>query len=112
MPGQTTGPAVPGGSESVPDGAVTVVSRLPHQGHPNRPGQIDHLTPRETEVMNLFARGMTGRQVARKLGISERTVNKHVEHVYAKLNVTNRIAALNHLLESSSYRPMLQQRGA
>lgn len=52
------------------------------------------LTPRETELIGLLASGLTNRQIARQLGISQGTVRKHLEHVYARLGVTNRVAAL------------------
>jgi DNA-binding CsgD family transcriptional regulator len=51
------------------------------------------LTPREHEVLALVAIGLTDNQVARRLGISPRTVNKHLQHVYAKWATTNRTEA-------------------
>ncbi len=41
-----------------------------------------------------FFRGLTNRQIGRELGISEGTVRKHLEHVYARLGVTNRMSAV------------------
>lgn len=52
------------------------------------------LSPREAEVLALVTHGQTNRQVARTLGLSERTVDKHVEHILAKLGVTSRTAAV------------------
>jgi HD-GYP domain-containing protein (c-di-GMP phosphodiesterase class II) len=54
------------------------------------------LTQRETEVLALVARGHTNRAVGRALGISPKTVNTHLEHVYTKLGVTSRAAAAYH----------------
>ena len=51
------------------------------------------ITPREAEVLACIASGMTNAQVGRKLAISVRTVVKHLEHLYRKLGVTNRVAA-------------------
>jgi DNA-binding NarL/FixJ family response regulator len=51
------------------------------------------LTPRETEVLSWIAKGKTNRDVAEILGMSPRTVNKHLEHVYEKLGVETRAAA-------------------
>lgn len=51
------------------------------------------LTAREAEILSLSFR-RTSAEVARVLGISERTVEKHLEHVYAKLGVTGRRAAV------------------
>lgn len=52
------------------------------------------LTPREREVLLLLAEGLSARQMARRLGLSERTVNTHVANVYRKLHVSNRVEAL------------------
>lgn len=52
------------------------------------------LTARERQVLSLVARGATNREVAAALGISAKTVNAHLEHVFAKLDVTTRGAAI------------------
>lgn len=52
------------------------------------------LTPRETQVMELVGEGLATAAVAARLGISARTVTKHLEQVYAKLEVRNRTTAL------------------
>lgn len=51
------------------------------------------LTPRETEVLSWLAKGKTNRDIAEILGMSPRTVNKHLEHVFEKLGVETRAAA-------------------
>jgi DNA-binding response OmpR family regulator len=51
------------------------------------------LTPRETEVLAWLARGKTNRDIAEILGMSHRTVNKHLEHIFEKLGVETRAAA-------------------
>lgn len=51
------------------------------------------LTPRETEVLAWVARGKTNRDIAEILGMSHRTVNKHLEHIFEKLGVETRAAA-------------------
>lgn len=51
------------------------------------------LTPRETEVLSWLAKGKTNRDIAEILGMSPRTVNKHLEHVFEKLGVETRSAA-------------------
>jgi DNA-binding CsgD family transcriptional regulator len=56
------------------------------------------LTARELEILALAGAGRTSRQIARVLRLSERTVNKHLEHIYEKLQVTNRIAALRRVI--------------
>lgn len=49
------------------------------------------LTPREREVADLIARGMTNRQIARQLGIAEWTAVNHVRHIMRKLECPSRI---------------------
>ena len=57
------------------------------------------LTDRETDVLALVADGLTNRAVARKLGISEATVKTHLAHVYTKLGVLDRAAAVREAWE-------------
>jgi DNA-binding CsgD family transcriptional regulator len=52
------------------------------------------MTPRELAVLALLADGLTAAAIARRLEIGERTVHKHLEHVYAKLRVTDRLSAV------------------
>lgn len=52
------------------------------------------LTKRELEVLRLLFEGLTARQIAKRLGLSERTVNTHVANVYRKLGASNRIEAI------------------
>jgi DNA-binding NarL/FixJ family response regulator len=51
------------------------------------------LTARESEVLLWVGRGKTNRDIAEILGMSPRTVNKHLEHIFAKLGVETRTAA-------------------
>jgi DNA-binding response OmpR family regulator/DNA-binding CsgD family transcriptional regulator len=51
------------------------------------------LTQRESEVLMWIARGKSNRDIAEILSLSPRTVNKHLEQIYAKLGVENRAAA-------------------
>ncbi len=51
------------------------------------------LTPREMEVLSWIAKGKTNRDIAEILGMSPRTVNKHLEHIFVKLGVETRAAA-------------------
>lgn len=52
------------------------------------------LTPRETEVLAIFSRGLTYDETARLLGISINTVRDHVKRIYMKLDVTTRSEAV------------------
>jgi DNA-binding CsgD family transcriptional regulator len=57
------------------------------------PGDDRRLTPREWDVLALVATGRTNVSVGAVLGITERTVRKHLTNAYAKLEVTSRTAA-------------------
>jgi DNA-binding NarL/FixJ family response regulator len=52
------------------------------------------LTGREVEVLRLLATGASNRQIARELFVSEKTVAHHLEHIYNKIGVSNRAAAV------------------
>ncbi|MFC4858959.1 response regulator [Actinophytocola glycyrrhizae] len=54
----------------------------------------ESLSQRELEVLELIARGSTNREAAKQLFISEATVKTHLLHVYAKLGVNDRAAAV------------------
>ena len=57
-------------------------------------GRGEHgLTVRELEVLRLVARGRSNREIASVLVISERTVDRHVQNIFAKLRVKSRAAA-------------------
>jgi len=51
------------------------------------------LSPRELEVLRLLARGLSNRAIAGTLGVSERTVHRHVSNIFAKTGVASRAAA-------------------
>ena len=52
------------------------------------------LTERQKDLLRQVAAGLTNRQIARNLSISEATVRKHLENVYSRLEVSNRAAAV------------------
>jgi DNA-binding CsgD family transcriptional regulator/tetratricopeptide (TPR) repeat protein len=57
-------------------------------------GRSEHgLTARELEVLRLIARGRSNREIATALVISERTVARHVQNIFAKLGVSSRASA-------------------
>ena len=57
-------------------------------------GSSAALTRRELDVLRLLADGATNRRIAGTLGIAPSTVGTHVEHIFAKLGVSNRAAAV------------------
>jgi DNA-binding CsgD family transcriptional regulator len=57
-------------------------------------GRLRELTAREWQVLSLIAEGLAGKQIARALGISPKTVERHKTRIYAKLGVPNQAAAV------------------
>ena len=53
-----------------------------------------NLTPREVEVLQLLSEGLLARTIASRLGLSPRTVHKHLSNVYTKLGVHDRLVAV------------------
>ena len=70
--------------------------RLARDSSTNMPAELSSelgLTTRESEVLSWLSKGKTNRDIAQILGLSPRTVDKHLEQIYAKLGVENRTAA-------------------
>jgi DNA-binding NarL/FixJ family response regulator len=57
-------------------------------------GPEDKLTPSEHSILRLVAAGADNRDIARQMGISEKTVRNHMSHIYDKLDVRDRSGAL------------------
>ena len=72
----------------------SVASRLMGRVRAPAAGSDGPLSQRELEVLELVAAGTTNREIAVRLFISEATVKTHLLHVYAKLGVTDRAAAV------------------
>ena len=62
------------------------------------------LSPREDEVLSWVAYGKTNAEIGTILGMSPRTAQKHLEHIYQKLGVENRTAATARVYEIISAR--------
>jgi HD-GYP domain-containing protein (c-di-GMP phosphodiesterase class II) len=74
------------------DAAEAVLGAAGHPVPRRREGPAG-LTPREVEVLRLVARGLSNKEIATRLVVSPKTVGKHVEHIYAKIDASNRAAA-------------------
>jgi HD-GYP domain-containing protein (c-di-GMP phosphodiesterase class II) len=74
------------------DAAAAVLAAAGHRSGKKREGPAG-LTDREVEVLRLLARGMSNKEIAADLVISPKTVGAHLEHIYAKLGVSNRALA-------------------
>lgn len=73
-----------------------LVKRL---GTPAQPSPLEDLTERELDVLRLLARGLSNKEIARSLGLSEGTVKVHVSNVLNKLGVSSRTQAAMAALE-------------
>jgi signal transduction histidine kinase/DNA-binding NarL/FixJ family response regulator len=60
-----------------------------------------HLTPREVEIARLLFKGKTYKSIAKELFISEKTVTKHIQNLFAKVDVSNKIELINKLNRST-----------
>jgi two-component system, NarL family, response regulator LiaR len=72
--------------------------RLPEQS-------AEPLTERETEVLELVARGMSNREIAQRLMIGEQTVKTHVSHILDKLGVSSRTQAALYAIRTGLISP-------
>jgi DNA-binding CsgD family transcriptional regulator len=61
---------------------------------------VGSLSRREEEVLRLIARGLSNQQIADEIVISVRTVDRHINHIYAKLGVHNRAQATTYAFSS------------
>jgi DNA-binding NarL/FixJ family response regulator len=76
--------------------APAVMARLQRRLHTS---SVDGLSVREIEVLTHVARGSSNKQIARHLHISEATVKSHLIHIFSKLGVADRTAAVMVALE-------------
>jgi DNA-binding CsgD family transcriptional regulator len=79
---------------------TTIQAKIGTGGLPVHPDRLS-LTERQNQVLALIATGHTNDQAARTLGISPRTIRKHLEGVFAKANVPSRAAAVAWWLRQS-----------
>lgn len=76
-------------------GALLVRLESVQTGEEERAACNVGLSKRESEVFACLADGLNHKEIARKLFISSHTARKHIENIYTKLNVCNRIEAIN-----------------
>lgn len=83
------------GEMSIPDQlARWMLERLRGGGQRHRPGHPYMLTPRERQTLELLAQGLSNKQIAKCLKISQHGAKRHVANVIAKLNCPNRTLAV------------------
>jgi len=92
--------AVRGASRGQSHMSAPVASRLFQQMR----NPDEALTPREAELLTLLTQGLSNKELGRKLFISEATVKTHLAHIYAKLGVDSRAAAIAKALRREGMR--------
>jgi DNA-binding NarL/FixJ family response regulator len=91
-------------SPSVTQRLIDRVARHPVIGGGANP-QLDELTPREREVLELIAQGLSNREIAAELTVEETTVKSHVKRVLMKLQARDRVQAVIFAYESGLVSP-------
>ncbi|MGH2469028.1 MAG: response regulator [Chloroflexota bacterium] len=88
-----------------PDVARRVLDRFATAlaGKHHRRGSSE-LTPRETTILQLMATGKRNREIAQRLGISERTVGNHIANIYSKLQIQDRAQAILYAIQKGLVR--------
>ena len=97
--------AADGGSIFAPSITRRLIERFATVSHPTRDSsELDRLTPRETEVMRLIARGLSNAEIATALVVTEHTAKTHVAHILEKLGIRDRVQAVVLAYESGLVR--------
>ena len=79
-------------------------------GDPDRATGHPRLTAREQEVVSLVVRGKSNKAIARQLGISPRTVEGHLNHVFEKVGSTSRTELVHYALANSLFARTAEER--
>lgn len=82
-----------------PEAAEAVLSVAGQPSHRAPPRPLSGMTPREIEVLRLIAAGLTAKETARRLDISPKTADHHIQGIYGKIGVTTRAAAALYAVE-------------
>jgi DNA-binding NarL/FixJ family response regulator len=93
-----------GGSLLHPVAATTVLRHVARKGSGNESKPMA-LTPRERGVLELLAQGSSNKDIARRLGMTERTVKFHVSSILTKLRAANRTEAVLHAIQAGLVSP-------
>ena len=84
-----------------------VIGRMARQPSPEPAGiaKLDELTPREREVLDLVARGLSNREIAEELVVEESTIRSHVKRILMKLGLRDRVQIVIFAYETGVNRP-------
>ena len=86
--------AILAGGTYMPAEVVAALRQSHSQSRDEPAAARDELTQRQRRVLELLSQGMSNKQIARVLAISEITVKAHVSSIFRKLGVTNRVQAV------------------
>jgi DNA-binding NarL/FixJ family response regulator len=75
--------------------ARKVVAAFQHRPELQNGKELDCLSNREKEILELLSKGLMYKEIASTLFLAHETIRKHVYHIYEKLHVNNRVAAIN-----------------
>jgi DNA-binding NarL/FixJ family response regulator len=91
-----------------PSVARRVIDRMAQQPTPELADQakLDELTPREREVLELIARGLSNREIATELVVEEATIRSHVRRILMKLELRDRVQIVIFAYETGINRPV------
>ena len=88
-----------------PSGIATLIRDYLDRARDGEAVPTDPLTPRELEVVKLVAEAYTSEQIAQELGISRKTVERHREHVLAKLGMRDRVELTRYAIRRGLIEP-------
>jgi DNA-binding NarL/FixJ family response regulator len=91
-------------SPSITRRVIDRMARQPTPHYGDQPG-IAQLTPREREVLQLIARGLSNREIAAALTVEESTIRTHVKRILMKLNLRDRVQAVIYTYETGLNQP-------
>ncbi len=83
-----------GGSVIQPSLARSLLRHFQVQPEPGKEEPFPNLTPREVEILQIIAKGLSNAEAGNVLKISRATIRTHLEHIYAKMSVSNRVEAI------------------
>jgi len=83
--------------------ASKILAEFARRSEPSTPAEVSpvgQLSPRETEILQLVAKGATNKEIAGALGISTHTVKNHMQNIMEKLHIQNRVQAVAYALQA------------